>query len=63
MPQRKGFALMTPEKRREIAAKGGASVPANRRAYARDPNLAAAAGRKGGLAKAGKRRERAAHDQ
>lgn len=63
MPQRKGFALMTPEKRREIAAKGGSSVPPNRRAYARDPNLASEAGRKGGAARARNRRERATHDQ
>lgn len=58
MPLRKGFALMTPEKRREIAAKGGASVPPNRRSYSRDPELAAAAGRKGGAARAKNLREK-----
>ncbi len=39
---------MDREKRREIASKGGKSVPAEKRSYARDPALAAAAGRKGG---------------
>jgi general stress protein YciG len=33
---------------REIARKGGRSVPAEKRSFSRDPELAAAAGRKGG---------------
>ncbi len=45
---RRGFSCMTPERRREIARKGGASVPAHKRSYAKDRALAAEAGRKGG---------------
>lgn len=45
-----GFANMSPEKLRQIASKGGKSVPKEKRSFARDPKLAAAAGLKGGLA-------------
>jgi general stress protein YciG len=45
---RRGFASMDQEKRREIASKGGASVPSHSRTFARDPELAVQAGRKGG---------------
>ncbi len=45
---RRGFAAMSPEKRREIARKGGASLPAERRSFSRNPQLAVEAGRKGG---------------
>lgn len=45
---RKGFARLTPERRREIAAKGGASVPAHKRSFSKDRTLAANAGSKGG---------------
>jgi general stress protein YciG len=45
---RRGFAAMNPERRREIARKGGASVPGEKRSFAKDRDLAAAAGRKGG---------------
>lgn len=45
---RRGFAAMDPEKRREIARKGGASVPADKRSFAKDRDLAANAGKKGG---------------
>lgn len=44
----RGFASMDPEKQREIAAKGGESVPAAKRSFSRNPELAAEAGRKGG---------------
>jgi general stress protein YciG len=47
---RRGFAAMSPEKRREIARKGGASVPADKRSFSRSPELAATAGSKGGSA-------------
>lgn len=47
---RRGFASMDPERQREIARKGGASVPADRRSFSQDRNLAAQAGRKGGEA-------------
>jgi general stress protein YciG len=45
---KRGFASMDPEKQREIARKGGRSVPDNKRSFAQNPELAAAAGRKGG---------------
>ncbi len=45
---RRGFASMSPEKRREIASKGGKSVPSDRRSFSQDRDLAAKAGRKGG---------------
>lgn len=41
---------MTPEKRRETAAKGGRNVPAEKRSFSQAPELAARAGRKGGQA-------------
>src|SRR6202000_2501799 len=50
---RRGFAAMNPERRREIARKGGASVPGEKRSCAKDRDLAASAGRKGGEATRG----------
>jgi len=51
MPKKmRGFACMTPERRREIAKKGGASVPSDKRSFSKDRALAATAGRKGGEA-------------
>lgn len=47
---RRGFAAMSPEKRREIAARGGAAVPADKRSFSANKDLAVSAGRKGGLA-------------
>jgi general stress protein YciG len=44
----RGFASMDPEKRRAIAAKGGKSVSAENRSFAKNRSLAAEAGRKGG---------------
>jgi len=51
-----GFASMDPEKRRAIARKGGASVPAAKRSFSRDKDLAANAGRKGGESKSRNRK-------
>ena len=48
---KRGFAAMSPERRREIAARGGASVPAEKRAFSQSRDLAASAGRTGGSAK------------
>jgi general stress protein YciG len=45
---RRGFAAMSPDQRRFIASKGGRSVPADRRSFSQDRQLAARAGRKGG---------------
>lgn len=50
---RRGFAAMDPEKRREIARKGGASVPPEKRSYFKDHELAARAGTKGGSSSRG----------
>ena len=44
----RGFAAMSPERQREIARKGGESVPNEKRSFSQNPNLAAEAGRKGG---------------
>ena len=44
----RGFASMDQAKQREIARKGGESVPAAKRSFSRNPELAAEAGRKGG---------------
>ena len=41
---------MDPERQREIARKGGASVPSEKRSFSQDRSLAAQAGRKGGEA-------------
>ena len=44
----RGFASMDPEKQKNIARKGGESVPPSKRSFAQDPSLASQAGRKGG---------------
>jgi general stress protein YciG len=44
----RGFALMSENERREIAKKGGESVPVEKRSFSRDRDLASEAGRKGG---------------
>jgi general stress protein YciG len=46
----RGFASMEQEKQREIARKGGANVPHDKRSFAQDRALASEAGRKGGRA-------------
>ena len=43
----RGFALLSPERRKELARKGGKAVPAEKRYYA-DKAKASAAGFKGG---------------
>lgn len=50
---RRGFAAMSKDRRVEIARKGGASVPDDKRSFSQDRDLAAAAGRKGGEASHG----------
>lgn len=47
-PALRGFAAMDAERRREIARKGGKSVPDEKRSFTQDRTLAAEAGRKGG---------------
>ena len=48
--QQRGFALLSADRIREIASKGGSSVPSEKRAFSRDKDLAITAGRKGGEA-------------
>jgi general stress protein YciG len=55
---KQGFASMDASKQREIASKGGSSVPPEKRPFARNHELAAAAGRKGGEASHVARRAR-----
>ena len=45
---KRGFASMTPERRSEVARKGGKAVKPENRAFFRDPVLASNAGKKGG---------------
>jgi uncharacterized protein len=54
----RGFAAMTLERRLEIARKGGASVPSEKRSFARNRDLAVTAGRKGGEISRGVGRKR-----
>ena len=51
----RGFASMDREKQKEIASKGGRSVPAEKRSFSQDRELASEAGRKGGQASGGTR--------
>ncbi|HYG91875.1 MAG TPA: general stress protein [Azospirillum sp.] len=44
----RGFASMDRNRQRQIASKGGESVPADKRSFSKNPELAAEAGRKGG---------------
>ncbi len=45
---KRGFASMNPDKQREIASKGGKSVPGDKRSFSQNRDLASQAGRKGG---------------
>ena len=60
---KRGFASMDPERQREIARKGGASVPSEKRSFSQDRTLAAQAGRKGGEASHGSRSDKPADQQ
>lgn len=53
--KRKGFASMSPEKRREIASKGGKAAHEKGTAYEWDSNSGKRAGQKGGASAQGKR--------
>ena len=52
---KRGFACLSPERRREIARKGGASVAPDKRSFATNRDLAASAGQKGGTTPRAKR--------
>ncbi len=56
----RGFARMEPSKQRELARKGGAHGPSEKRSFSPNRALAAEAGRKGGRMSQ-KRRETAHH--
>ena len=62
-PSRRGFAAMDKDRQREIARKGGASVPDEKRSFSQDRDLAAAAGRKGGEASHGGGRTRTSENR
>ena len=49
----RGFASMDEDKQREIARKGGESVPDEKRSFSQDHELASEAGRKGGQSSGG----------
>lgn len=51
----RGFASMDGNRQREIASKGGRSVPAEKRSFSQDRELASEAGRKGGQVSGGPR--------
>jgi len=44
----RGFAVMDPVKRRELAARGGRAIPAEKRGYSVRRDVASEAGRRGG---------------
>lgn len=54
--RKKGFALLSPERRKEISSKGGKAAHACGRGYEFDSDAARAAGRLGGMAVARKKR-------
>lgn len=54
---KRGFASMSREQVQLIATKGGRSVPDEKRAFSRNRELAAVAGRKGGSTKTGLKQE------
>jgi general stress protein YciG len=55
---KRGFASMSEEKRREIASKGGKSVPAEKRYFTQNTAFASKAGRKGGQNSLGRKKAR-----
>lgn len=48
--KKRGFAAMSPERVREIARKGGSTLPPEKRPYYQNRELARSAGSKGGIA-------------
>jgi general stress protein YciG len=52
----RGFASMNADKQREIARKGGRSVPNEKRSFSQNHQLASEAGRKGGHSSHGSKR-------
>lgn len=56
----RGFAGMSDDKQRDIASKGGQSVPAEKRSFSQDHELASEAGRRGGEHSHGGRQQQSA---
>ena len=54
---KRGFASMDADKQREIARKGGRSVPNEKRSFSQNHQLASDAGRKGGHMSHGRKTE------
>lgn len=52
----RGFAAMDPQRQRELASRGGKSIPPGKRAFSTKPGLASEAGKKGGKALAPEQR-------
>jgi hypothetical protein len=61
-PKPRGLANLSPERRREIAAQGGAAVHKHHRTFAKDPELARTAGTRGGKARASRAVKRPPED-
>ena len=57
----KGFALLTPERRAQIASMGGKAVPPEKRTYSIDKSKAVESGIKGGHGRAQSAWERKKH--
>lgn len=57
---KRGFGSMDQDKQREIASKGGRSVPAEKRSFSQDSDLASEAGQKGGENSGGGNRQQQA---
>ena len=57
---KRGFGSMDEDKQRDIASKGGESVPAEKRSFSQDRDLASEAGRKGGENSGGSDRQQQA---
>ena len=53
----RGFAGMDDDRQRDIASKGGQSVPAEKRSFSQDHELAAEAGKRGGESSHGDRQQ------
>jgi general stress protein YciG len=52
MKKKQGFAAMSKDRQREIASLGGRSIPAEKRSFSTNRELARTAGSKGGSANA-----------
>ena len=51
MAKGQGFSVMDPNRHQKLSSNAGKAVPAERRAFSKNPSLAKSAGRKGGAAR------------